>query len=65
MMADIPSRCPKVMIDLMKECLAHEPEERPTFREIAPKLKALVTELPEQDDEEEQKTIEIDGVEEE
>lgn len=37
----IPASCPQVWSALMRECWSHKPSDRPTFREVAQRLKAI------------------------
>ncbi|KAL6073324.1 Tyrosine-protein kinase [Balamuthia mandrillaris] len=37
---DIPSTAPQVIQDIMKQCFSHDPQQRPTFKEILQQLKA-------------------------
>eukprot|EP01087_Luapelamoeba_hula_P015462 TRINITY_DN4625_c0_g1_i4.p1 TRINITY_DN4625_c0_g1~~TRINITY_DN4625_c0_g1_i4.p1 ORF type:complete len:522 (+),score=134.37 TRINITY_DN4625_c0_g1_i4:39-1604(+) len=60
LLADIPKQCPQKLVQIMQDCMEYETQFRPPFREICQRLKALLGEMPEHEEEEETH-IEIEG----
>ena len=40
-LALIPAECPRELVELMKNCWSHEPNERPTFNQIIDRLSKI------------------------